>query len=353
MPFKRETPDKIQRRQESEIEMALPGSNPRIPDTPESMISRSVSLAAYEMHGHIEEEAKEILPHTATRTLDQHADLRGLTRNDPNIATGGVTFSGEDGAVVPAGVILQRADGWQYELDNDVIIVGGTGVGVITAIIEGVSGNTPNASTLSFISPELSINTAVIVNASGLSGGADKENNDSFRSRILEQWRQPPHGGAIFDYIYWGKQVSGVTRVWAFEDLVTGIPVSVTFVMDNKTDDIIPTPTEVTAVYDHINKLRPVGARFEVFAPVELPVNIEVALNPNNVEVQASVQAEIEDFFQRESEPGKKLRLSRLQEAVSVATGEFFHELITPTTDINPTESQLPVIGTIIWSAAV
>ena len=78
MSFNTETPQTIQRRQEAEAEMVLPGSSPRIANTPEALVTRATTLAGYELHKHIDEEAKEILPHTATRTLPQHGSMQSV-----------------------------------------------------------------------------------------------------------------------------------------------------------------------------------------------------------------------------------------------------------------------------------
>lgn len=351
MSFNTETPQTIQRRQESEIEMALPGSNPRLANTAESMIARSTSLAAYEIHKHIDEEAKEILPHTATRTLDQHGNMKNVERKMPTKAKGVVTFSGTDGNIVPANTILQRSDNVQFITLADVTMTSGQGSVLVEAIDTGSNGNTPANSSLSLVSPILGIESNITVNSDGLVSGTDIETNTLYRGRIIEQWRQPPHAGALFDYEYWAKQVPGVTRAWAFENLTQGIPVSVTFVFDGR-NDIFPTMSDIADVETYINSQRPVGARFDVFAPIAKHIDLQIAINPNNVAVQQAVMAEVEDFFTRESEPGTTLRLSRLQESISAATGEFYHELILPTNDIDTNESELPVVGSVTWSLA-
>ena len=351
MSFNTETPQTIQRRQEAEAEMVLPGSSPRIANTPEALVTRATTLVGYELHKHIDEEAKEILPHTATRTLPQHGSMQTVDQKSENKAQGIAQFTGIDGAIIPALTIIQRADNVQFVTTADVTIVGTTVNGTIEAVNAGANGNTPAATNLELISPLIGIESTVIVDVDGLSLGADIERVEPYRERILEQWRQPPHGGALFDYSYWAKQVPGVTRAWPFENLVQGIPVSITFVIDDR-DDIFPTALEVAAVEEYIDTQRPVGALFEVFAPTAKSIDMEIGLNPNTVAVQETVRAELEDFFKREAEPGKTLRLSRLQESISVATGEFHHVLITPNADIVADESELPTLGTITWSLA-
>ena len=94
--------------------------------------------------------------------------------------------------------------------DADVTLVAGTGTLALTAKVAGADGNDNAGITLSFVSPIASVNTTVTVGADGLSGGSDQESDTALRNRVLTRKRQPPHGGADFDYEVWAKEVSGV-----------------------------------------------------------------------------------------------------------------------------------------------
>lgn len=48
--------------------------------------------------------------------------------------------------------------------------------------------------------------------------------------------------------------------------------------------------------------------------------------------------------------PSGKVYLSRISEAISLATGEVAHQLRAPVTDVALGETELPVVGTITWA---
>jgi uncharacterized phage protein gp47/JayE len=121
--------------------------------------------------------------------------------------------------------------------------------------------------------------------------------------------------------------------------------------MDNKEGSIIPSAGEVETVQDYIDSVRPVTADVTVFSPVEVSQDFEINLSPNNTVVQEAVQASLRDFIKRESEPGTPLYLSRIQEAISSATGEFDHVLVSPSENIVPEYGEIITLGNITWGA--
>lgn len=356
MPFNRPTPKQLSERIRSEIDILLPGSDSRVRYSVENVIANILAMASHEMHGFISWASRQILPDTADQEyLERHASLWGVTRNPATYATGMIQFTGADTTVIPSGSILRRNDDVEFIVDADITIDGETGSGSITSVIAGAQNNTAVAAKLSLVSPISFIESEgnVIADGSGdgLTGGNDIENDDALRKRVIERIQQPPHGGADFDYIGWGKEVTGVTRVWVYPMKLGVGTVSMTFVMDNKAATIIPSAGEVTTVQDYIDTVKPVTADVTVFAPTAVPLDFTIALNPNSQVVQQAIEASLKDFIERESAPGTTLYLSRIQEAISAATGEFDHELTAPAANIVPAYGEILTLGDITWSA--
>ncbi|MDH5185089.1 MAG: baseplate J protein, partial [Gammaproteobacteria bacterium] len=76
-----------------------------------------------------------------------------------------------------------------------------------------------------------------------------------------------------------------------------------------------------------------------------------IALNPNTTAVQQAVEAELKEMLRSTSSPGGTVLLSKLNEAVSAATGEIDHAISDPVTDVTHTINQIPTLGTITWLA--
>ena len=351
MPFNRPSPKDIYKRMIALFDVAFPTSDARVQNSVENVLSRGVGMASNEMHGHIQEESKEILPHTAVRTLERHASLRNIFLKQPQAAIGSADFAGADGTIIPAGTLMQRADNVEYTLEEDITITDETAVGTVVCNSLGAIGNAEAGVKLTLISPVAGVESSAVVAEGGISAGVDAEEAEDLRARVLEDWREPPQGGALHDYRRWAKEVAGVTRAWAFSKLYGVGTVGVTFVMDNKIGSILPDENEVALVQEYIDSVRPDGSHTIVYAPVAKLVDLEIQLRPNTVLVQQAILAEVQDFFSREAAPGETLHLSRLSEAISVGAGEHHHKLASPVASITATKAEMPILGEITWSS--
>lgn len=354
MPYKRSLPSETLARLESEIRLQLPGADPQARFSAERVLARLVAMASYEMDGYIEYVSKQILVSTCDEEfLAVHAYMWGIDRNEAQAAIGEVQFTGTDGAVIPAGSPLRRTDGQEYTLDADVTISGGVGTGNATAVIAGAAANAATSSLLALTSPLPGVLSTVTVLTPGLSGGVDIENAESWRSRILARKQTPPHGGNDADYDMWAKQVPGVTRVWVYPNQLGRGSVYLQFVMDEKVGTIIPSPTEVELVQNHIDSptVRPVTADVTVAAPTPVEVDFTINIAPNTLAVRNAITAELADLIRRESKPGGTLLLSHIREAISVAAGENDHVLVSPSANITRTFGEITVIGEITFGA--
>lgn len=355
MSYKIPKPSEIQSRLEAESSLTTGTQHASISGTPENMLSRMMTVVSYELYSFIAYVALQILPPSAsTEFLDRHASFwLDVARKGAAFSTGGVNVVGTAATLIPAGSIATRPDGQVYTFDEDVTIgVGGTATGSVTAENKGRTPNTAAGIKLTLSSPIVGI-TSITVDADGIAGGAEIENDTSLLDRVEFRVQNPPQGGAVHDYVSWMREVPGVTRAWAKESEDGVKTVLCTFVMDNKTDTIIPTVGEVQTVIDYIAGKRPAGAHPDVAAPVIEEVDLEIALNPNSVAVQNAVLAELEDFFKREATAkGVTLHLSRLSEAISIGAGESYHGLVSPVASQTFDFGTLPVLGEITWSAA-
>lgn len=353
MPFNLDTPQQILERLQAEFDLAMPGSDARLRHSPESVISKAVTLAALELHGHIAYLLRQILPDTAEAEFLEfrHGALWGILRRAAAAASGQVQFTGTNGVTIPSGTVLVRADNAEFELVADATISGGVALASVLAALPGVNGNTAAASSLTLSSPIAGVNNAAVVQAGGLTGGVELEADNSLRQRIVERIQNPPHGGNAADYVAWAKEVPGVTRVWVYPNQMGAGTVLLIFVMDDKPGTIIPSAGEVADVQDHIDAVRPVTADLLVTAPTPVTINMTINLSPNTLAIREAVTAEIADLFQRESAPGGVLYKSRINEAISVAAGEFDHALVTPSANIIRAFGEVSVLGTITFGS--
>jgi uncharacterized phage protein gp47/JayE len=338
-------------RNQADIETSIPGSDARLRRSNLNIIAKMVSAVAHGLYGYLDYISKQILPDTSEAAfLDRHASLwLTVPRKPASYATGQVVFTGTNGIVVPAGTVLTRSDGIEYDTDADVTIVAGQAIADVTSLTASQNANAVTATALTMVSPIAGINGNVLVHTTAITGGADIEDDDALRTRVLARLKQTPHGGADFDYVSWALEVPGVTRAWVYAQEMGIGTVVVRFVRD---DDIslIPDAGEVATVQAYIEARRPVTAQVTVVAPIAVPLNFNIALTPNTLTAKAAVEAELRDLIQREAIPGGTLLLSHIREAISIAAGETNYVMSAPLADVTNTVGNITTFGVITWS---
>ncbi len=352
MPFNRPTPQQLRDRIKAEIEAKLQNGQPLEDFSPEMIIGLALAMVSHELHGHLAWLARQILPDTAEQEfIGRHAGSYGINRAPAIAATGVVRFTGEDDTVIPAGTIIQSRGGVRYIVVADATITGGVADTNVTAEIAGLPANLAAGLPASLVSPIAGVNSGGVVQVPGIIGGADAENDTSLQARTIRRRQQPPHGGSNDDYIAWGQELAGVTRVFPFPVQYGAGTVGLTFLRSDRTNGI-PDAADVENMQAHIDSVRPVTADVTVFAPNPQAVDIVLSISPDTAANRAAAEAEITDFFAREATPGGTIFISRLREAISAALGEFSHELVSPTADVVATFGNLPVKGNITWGGA-
>jgi len=350
MPFARPSLTDLIARAAADIEAALPGADARLRRSNLAVIGRMHAGAVHGVYGYLDWLAQQLMVDTAeTIFLDRYAGIWGVLRVPASFAAGLVDVTGTTGVVVPAGTQLQRSDGAGYTTTADATLVAGAAEVPVVAVEAGAAGNADAATRMAFVAPVPGVATAALVKAGGLTQGADREDDEALRGRVLARIQQPPMGGARSDYEAWALQVPGVTRAWVYPLENGPGTVVVRFVRDGDAG-LIPDAAEVTAVQEYIDDLRPVCAQVTVEAPTQAALNLTIQLTPNTSAVRAAVTAELADVLQREAMPGGTILLSHLREAISVAAGEVNNVLTSPTADIDHDPGEMPVLGTITWS---
>lgn len=352
MPLNRPTPQELIARAAADIESRLPGADARLRRSVLGVLAKQHALAMHLAYGNIDWLSRQVLPDTCDSSmLDRVALWRaGLTRLPATFAAGSVTFTGNNGATIPAATELQRSDAVVFVTAADGVIAGGTVTVAVTAKVAGAAGNTAAASALSLISAISGVNTNGVVAAGGLVGGSDVESDTNFRPRVLERIQKLPQGGAPNDYVTWAKEVAGVTRAWSYPIEGGAGTVTVRFMTDDLTADGIPSAGLVSQVQAYINLLRPATANVTVAAPVAVPLNFTITPVPGTQAVKDAIQAELKDLIRREAQPGGILLISHIREAISLSAGEDNYVLATPTADVSLTVGQITTMGVITWS---
>lgn len=310
--------------------------------------------------------AQLFIDQAATGYLDRWAAIYALPRLGATPAAGNAVFTGTSGVSIPSGTIVKAADGvTAFATQATVTLSGGTATVAIIATTPGSAGTAGNllaAAPLTLQTAIPGVNGTANVDSAGLSGGTDIEADAALRARLLARIRQPPHGGAWFDYVAWAKQVLGVTRAWVYPQNRGAGTVDIGFVCDGRAS-IIPLTADVTAVQAVLTNNRPVTADAQAITLTADSKNITITgLVPNTSAMQAAVTASLAALFSRATpggasngdgidanNPAGKVFVEQISAAIAGTPGVANFDLTSPSSDITSASTHIPVLGTVTF----
>jgi uncharacterized phage protein gp47/JayE len=304
---------------------------------------------------------RQIFASTADRAwLIRHGFEYGLQPGAAAAAFGSGSGPAVPNLKIPAGLQYVRADGAVFNVIAAVAATGATVSLDLEADVAGEAGNTDAGTSLALSDPDdapagtpLTLTVDAAADGTGLSGGLDEQDIEAFRAEVLYRKRNPPQGGSAADYTAW-VLAAVPTAVAVFVDSFQNDSRSVwvQFTVSDQPNGI-PTAGQVAAAQAYVSDpiRRPITARVFVSASVPLPVPVVISsLSPDTPDVRAAIDAEIAAVFLDRGAPGTPstpfvLSASWIDEAISRATGEDSHDLVSPATDLTFTAGQLPVPG--------
>lgn len=350
MAFERPTLQQLVDRIKNDFTSRLTSSSAVLRKSVIFIMSRVMAGAIHLLYGFLEWISKQIMPDTAeSAQLERWATIWGIIRKLADFAQGNVIFTGLDGVFIEAGTALQRADGATFKTTVDVTIAGGTATVNVIADLAGVDGNTEDGIPLELISPIAGVQSTAIVAPVAITDGQDAESDELLLGRLLLRIQNPPAGGTAADFKRWALEVPGVTRAWVYPLNEGPGTVGIAFVLDGQTPTIFPDAPKIAEVQAYIDSKRPVTIDATVFAPGDFPVNFTLHISPDTPAVRAAIEEELKDMFTREAEPSAVILISHINEAISIAAGEYDHALSSPIANVDPGAGNLPTVGTFTY----
>lgn len=326
-------------------------------------VQAGLSWSHYSFLGNI---ARQSVPWTATdEYLAGWGNLKNVYRKAPTRATGLVEFTVvDDSVIVPKGTQIRRNDGWSYVTTEDSI----RNQAHIQSVENGIDGNSDQNAVLTLGQALAGVNVNVKV-LSPITGGADLEDDDDYRSRVIQAFRTSGSLGREQEYIMWAESVHQVSRAWVgrnsfgsgtvviwimCDDANTsnnGFPIG-----DNGTSDKEKRYKTATgdqlAVANYIWDKQPVTSLVIVCSPIPQPVDFVISdLDSNNtLDNQNAIRAALKDLFRREAAPGKNMHPSAWDRAIASITTLTQYTISSPvTTIIAESDGNLPILGKVTF----
>lgn len=314
--------------------------------------ARTYAGAVHGVNGHIEYLERNMLPDLCDEQwLLRHAGMKKCPRKEAQPAAGWLRISGvNDGITVSAGAVAvyQGSTPIQYVATEAATSSGGVLRLPITCSETGYDANLDDGEGLILSEPVTGLSSSGV--ADSVQGGTDLESIDDWRTRVLDRWYYTPQGGADADYIIWAEEVSGVTRAWCYRNWM-GIGTVGVFVVDDNSEVMVPSPTVLKSVRDHIEPKAPVAGSELYILGINLKrVAHHIRVTPDTQQVRAAVTSALREFYRREGGPEQTIAPSRLSEAISAANGEYKHQVISPSAEFTTAKGEVVALGIMTWN---
>lgn len=173
--------------------------------------------------------------------LDLFGDEWGIPRIQAVAATGLVSFFGTNGTAIPAGTIVTTspdatAPALRFSTQASATVSSGSAIVPVISLEPGAAGNAA-AGAVSILSSAIPGITAVR-NEEAMAGGADRETDDAYKERLLQNVKNPSDSGNYGSYYEWVSAIPGVGALLVLEN--GSGPGTVDVYVTNATRDAAP-----------------------------------------------------------------------------------------------------------------
>lgn len=313
-----------------------------------------------------------------------------------------VTFSGTHGLATGVNILISGADQSAYNGTKTVTVISdievtfdididtispATGTILSTYYVSniqvqcndnGANTNLSSGAPLALQSPIVNVNNNAYVSLSGLVGGVDTEEEDNYKSRIEDAWKNPIAGFNAQSIINQAKKINGITRCFvlrATRGLSGGVYLkgqagfTTIYCVKDEAESIITTSTDNANIKTSIMLIAPINDvpdNIQVLSLTPVPVDFTFStISPNTNTMQTAIKENIRQFFRSKNiingvETGKEndgnvnindINLAILK-TVDNVTGQSLerYTLTAPTTGITITDGQIAIEGNVVFS---
>ncbi len=292
--------------------------------------------------------SRQAYPQTAHgEYLDYHAELRALDRTEAVTAQGVLRFTlaaaRNDDLSIAAGIECKTALGTSFVTTQSATINAGALFCDVSAraILPGISGNVAPGTIRQMVLAPTGV--SYCSNPEAFYGGADTEDDESLRARILSTYKSLPNGANAAYYESVALNTDGVAAVSVLPKKRGIGTVDVIIAAQSG----IPPQALLDTVADKLNLAREICVDIAVEAPALKGVDISLSLAAHADSDFNTVRAEAESmlhaYFSGER-LGKDLLLAELHSIIYAVPGVANYVITQPAADISVAGESLPIL---------
>lgn len=308
----------------------------------------------YRLEAELQWIRRQALPHTASgEWLDRHGEMRGVSRKEAAKATGTLRFTRylplSFDVVIPKGTVcaLSGEDPVEYETTEDgVLTAGNLTVNVpAQAAAGGTAGNAAAGRVTTLVTQVTGVD--YVTNPAAFSGGREREEDENYRTRVLEAYRDLPSGSNAAYYRDAALRWEGISAAEA-KPRANGANTVAVYVWG---DGAAPSASTIAGLQDDLNRRREVGVTVTVQAASQSAVNVSLRIKTpvggDASLAKAEAERAVRDYFARLT-LGSPVYLLDLQRAVLDAVPLTKLEMGTTMRDMAGNPAVLPVLGSFV-----
>ncbi len=288
-------------------------------------------------------------PQTAQGTyLDDHAAMRGISRQVATKAVGTLRFSVADAPVgdlsIPQGSVCMTESGVRFQTTQAAVLAAGKLTADVTAeaLESGSGGNAAaNSVTVLTVCP---VGITGCTNPAAFTGGTDAEGDDALRARVLASFRRLPNGANAAFYEEQALRHEGVVAAAAV-GRARGIGTVDVYIA---TAAGAPDNALLKEVETDLQAKREIAVEVKVLAPTQSSVNVAVELdvgeNGDFAVVKSAVESAVAGWFTGKL-LGNPVLLAELGRLIYAVNGVKNYHILSPTADTAGNGTILPTLG--------
>ena len=205
------------------------------------------------------------------------AGVFGISRRDASVAAGQVTVTFSGGAVsIPAGFQCTAPDGSKYKTSSAYVLTGSSGDVDVYAVVAGSAGNKDQGEILTWDDGSITnLSQTCLVAVGGIDGGADTDNDEQLRQRLLDKLSAQGVNGSWSKMKEWAEESSAAIQQAFLYPAVRG-PGSLDVAIVGDSGDRTLNSTIVNNVTSYLEARIPGYTSLNV--TTVLPVEVDVTL---------------------------------------------------------------------------
>ena len=318
-------------------------------------LSATWARSCYGQYGYLDWIDQQNSPLTCDQDrLYDWASLYSVPQLQATFASGNVLATGVAGTPILAATVIRGQNGLNYTVIAEVTLgFGPTPIAVVCATAGSASNLIANQ-TLTLVDPVLGCANTLTVDSSGLTGGEEAEQVDTWRGRVVSEWQQivtiGARSGKPDDYRYWSKTAHPSVTTALVQLHTLGIGTVVVRPICNGLGNRLPSPAVLTAVSAYLQTIAPGVADWRVVAPNLQAVTITIHLFPgyDSDANRSAISLALNSLILSLVDENAILAEAMINAAIASVTTQY--SLISPTVDTEVSAGSIFVLNPVVWA---